>query len=222
MILRVLLPNNRDLDHTVPCLLLGALLNSTQKRQAVLTAIAVSVTPIELLSPLSQVEQQLANSRVCLTTAQAKLAVLGTWLPGPHHSAAASYKDPHGSEKNIWLVLQGSQCLQQALGCSSWHSQRWTAPTCNFQQCILPPGTESVQVPGTATIRIGSAPPPTKCGAPSKTYCTPVAATPVCICVSVHAVVPVQRPSATAKMHPCSAAAATTSSAAAMDEQRAR
>jgi hypothetical protein len=156
MILRVLLP---DLDHTTPCLLLGALLSSTQKEQALLTAITVSVVPFELLPPLSQVEQQLANSRVCLPTAQAKLAVLGIWQPGPHQSAAASCKDPHSPEYSIWLVLQGSQCLQQALGRSSWHQQRWTAPTCNIQQSILPPGTESVQVTGTARIRIGAATP---------------------------------------------------------------
>lgn len=154
MILRVLLPNSPDLDQSAPCLLLGALLHSTHRGQQVLTAIVVSVKPFELLPPLSQVKQQLANSRVSLPTAsaQAKLAVLGAWQLGLHQSATPGKQHPPGSEDHVWLVLQGKQCLQQALGHTSWHGHTWTGPTCNLQQSSLPPGTDLVQV--TATIRL--------------------------------------------------------------------
>lgn len=150
MILRVFWPNGcppNDLRDQ-PCLLLGALLHSTQKSQAVTSAVVIAPVPLELLPPLPEVQQQLAHTQVTLpcSTAQARLAVLGVWLPQHQLSCQATAAGLHGAGAPVWLVLRGQQALRQTLGGCSWRAQQVSAPVLELQQCVLPPDTESVQV----------------------------------------------------------------------------
>jgi hypothetical protein len=163
MILRVFWPDNscglvQQFDQAnSPCLLLGAILNSTQQAQAVTSAVVVAVIPFGLSDPLLEVQQQLSHTQVALsaqpgTAVQAALAVLGVWLPQKQHqqhnftddattAAAAAAASAHG----LWLALRDHQRLYHTLGCS-WRAQQTTAPSFELQQCVLPPNTQSIQV----------------------------------------------------------------------------
>lgn len=148
MILRVFWPCS-DLGDQTACLLLGAVLHSTQKSQAVTTAVIVSAIPLHLLPATPDVQQRLADCRVAVPLAtaptQAALAVLGVWQPLEARSSSPvpSSAGQHG----LWLALRGRQGLSETLaGASCWRMQQLWAPACDLQQCDLPPDTESIQV----------------------------------------------------------------------------
>jgi hypothetical protein len=164
MILRVFWPDNssglvQQLDQTnSPCLLLGAILNSTQQAQAVTSAVVISLIPLDLLGSLLEVQQQLSKTQVALsaqpgTAPPTTLAVLGVWLPQKQNqqhpltddatrTAEAAAANLHG----LWLVLRGQQSIHHTLGGCSWRAQQTTAPNFELQQCVLPSNTQFIQV----------------------------------------------------------------------------
>lgn len=147
MILRVFWPCS-DLGQTA-CLLLGAVLHSTLKSQAVTTAVIISAIPLHLLPAAPEVQQHLSDCHVAVplapAPAQATLAVLGVWQP--LEATSSSPGPPAAGQHGLWLVLQGRQGLSETLaGSSCWRAQQLWAPACDLQQCDLPPDTESIQV----------------------------------------------------------------------------
>lgn len=176
MILRVFWPCS-DLPGQKTCLLLGAVLHSTQKSQAVTTAVIVSVIPLHLLPATPEVQQHLVDRRVAVplapAPAQATLAVLGLWQP---LEAASSSPGPSAAGQHaLWLVLRGRQGLAETLaGSSCWRAQQLWAPAFDLQQCDLPPDTESIQV-------CSFYPPPSQLGF-NREHALIMMPTPLCLC----------------------------------------
>lgn len=171
MILRLFWPCIDCTDQPA-CLLIGAILHSKQKSQAVTTAVIVSALPLHQLPATPQeVQQQLSDCRVAVPVApapaQAALAVLGVWQPLEDSSSSPvpSAAEQHG----LWLVLRGRQRLSETLSAGiSWRAQQLWAPVCDLQQCDLRPGIESLQVflyavpaqqPRCASVRLPLPPP---------------------------------------------------------------
>lgn len=154
MILRVFWPSfahaqhpflsDHDLAKNSPScfLLLGAVLQSTQQSQQVLTVAVVSLCPCSssLQTAAQTTQQQLTHHKVSGTdAATAQLAVLGVWQPCQQQQSVVDA--PPDQPCGLWLVLRSAQ------GLSGRHSPTSAqAPVCDLQLSALPPGTQSVQV----------------------------------------------------------------------------
>lgn len=238
MVLRVFWPDNscglvQQLDQTnSPCLLLGAILNSTQQAQAVTSAVVISVIPLDLLDPLLEVQKQLSNTQVALSAqpgfaAPATLAVLGVWLPQKqnqqHHCTDDATRTAEAAAANLhglWLVLRGQQSIHHTLGGCSWRAQQTTAP--ELQQCVLPSNTQFIQVTPLNALR-GSVLERAslfEIPVPSQRQQQLISCTETFVCLP--AADGILCASSTARLCPRAAATATTGTTAALDEQRAR
>jgi hypothetical protein len=227
-------PDNSSGLANSPCLLLGAILNSTQQAQAVTSAVVVSVIPLDLLDPLLEVQKQLSKTQVALsaqpgTAAQATLAVLGVWLPQKqkqqHHCTDDATRTAEAAAANLhglWLVLRGQQSIHHTLGGCSWRAQQTTAPDVELQQCVLPSNTQYIQVtplnalPGSVLERASLF----KIPVPSQRQQQLISCTETFVCLP--AADGILCASSTARLCPRAAATATTGTTAALDEQRAR